>query len=111
MFVDISNTLGTSYPPASKVSREVANLTERKNPHIPIYGVNEFVCLPVTKFDPNYLRTGKTDWAAIFLGHLRQKTMSQKFLCVRKGADRARTEGRNSNIWSSITMFCLKSLC
>ena len=25
-----------------------------------IYGVKEFVCLSVTKFDPNYLRTGKT---------------------------------------------------
>ena len=25
------------YPPASKESSEVANLTERKNPHTPIY--------------------------------------------------------------------------
>ena len=32
-------------PPASEASREVANLTERKNPHAPIYGVKEFVCL------------------------------------------------------------------
>ena len=35
------------HPPASEVSREVANLTERKNQHTPIYGVKEFVCLPV----------------------------------------------------------------
>ena len=28
--------------------REVANLTERKNPHISVYGVKEFVCLSVT---------------------------------------------------------------
>ena len=35
------------YPPASEVSREVANLTGRKNPHTPIYGVKEFVCLSV----------------------------------------------------------------
>ena len=28
-------------------------LTERKNPHTPVYGVKEFVCLSVTKFDPN----------------------------------------------------------
>ena len=48
-------------PPASKASREVANLTERKNPHTPVYGVKEFVCLSVTKFDPNYHRTGKTE--------------------------------------------------
>ena len=25
--------------PTSKASREVANLTERKNPHTPVYGV------------------------------------------------------------------------
>ena len=29
----------TIYPPASKSSREVANLTERKNPHTLVYGV------------------------------------------------------------------------
>ena len=34
-------------PPASEASREVANLTERKNPHTPVYGVKEFVCLSV----------------------------------------------------------------
>ena len=33
------------FPLASKRSREVANLTERKNLHTPIYGVKEFVCL------------------------------------------------------------------
>ena len=40
--------------PESEASREVANLTERKNPHAPVYGVKEFVCLSVTKFKPNY---------------------------------------------------------
>ena len=34
-------------PPASEASREVANLTERKNPHTPVYGVKEFVRLSV----------------------------------------------------------------
>ena len=34
-------------PPASKGSREVANLTERKNPHAPVYGVKEIVRLSV----------------------------------------------------------------
>ena len=32
----------TFHLPASKVSREVANLTERKNLHNPVYGVKEF---------------------------------------------------------------------
>ena len=45
-------------PPASKGSREEANLTERKNPRTPVYGIKEFVCLSVhlsvTNFDPNY---------------------------------------------------------
>ena len=48
------------YPPASETSREVANLTERKNPHTSIYGVKECVCLsvcllpnstPITRFN------------------------------------------------------------
>ena len=58
------------YPPASKVSREVVNLTWRKNPHTTVYGVKEFVCLSiclsVVKFDLNYLRTGEIEWAEIF---------------------------------------------
>ena len=33
------------YPPGSEASREVANLIERKNPHTPVHGVTEFVCL------------------------------------------------------------------
>ena len=33
------------YPPVSEASREVANLTETKNPHTPVYGVKEFVRL------------------------------------------------------------------
>ena len=28
-----------SYPPGSETRREVANLTERKNPHTPVYAV------------------------------------------------------------------------
>ena len=43
-----------AHPLASQASREVANLTERKNPHTPIFGVKEFVCLCVKNFDPNY---------------------------------------------------------
>ena len=35
------------YPHKSKASREVANLTERKNLHTPVYGVKEFVSLSV----------------------------------------------------------------
>ena len=35
------------YPPTSEARREVANLTERKNPPTPVFGVKEFVCLSV----------------------------------------------------------------
>ena len=35
------------YPPESEAGREVANLTERKNPHASVYGAKEFVCLSV----------------------------------------------------------------
>ena len=34
-------------PPASEVSREIANFIKRKNPHTPVYGVKEFVYLSV----------------------------------------------------------------
>ena len=33
------------YPPASEARREVANLTERKNLHTPVYAVKEFVLI------------------------------------------------------------------
>ena len=41
------NGLRRILSPASKASREVANLTERKNPHTPVYGVKEFFSLSV----------------------------------------------------------------
>ena len=53
-----TNKTSCIYPPASKASREVANLTERKNQHSPVYGVKEFVHLFVLYFDPNYLCFG-----------------------------------------------------
>ena len=34
-------------PLRAEQEREVANLTERKNQHTPVYGVKEFVCLSV----------------------------------------------------------------
>ena len=43
------------------MSREVANFTGRKNTHTPVYGVKELVCLSVTNFDLNYLRTGEIE--------------------------------------------------
>ena len=58
-----------NYSSDSKASREVANLTERKNPPTPVYSVKEFDC-PVKNFDPNYLKTGRTEWAEIFFEHL-----------------------------------------
>ena len=62
------------------------------------------VCLSVINFDPNYLTTGKTEWAEIFLGHLWQKYMSQTFLFVRKVADKAWAEGQNSNILTKYSL-------
>ena len=38
------------YLPAGEVSREVANLSERKNLHTPVYGVKEFVRPSVTLY-------------------------------------------------------------
>ena len=32
-------------PPASEVNREVANLTERKNLHTPVYGAKEYTII------------------------------------------------------------------
>ena len=53
------HNISSFYPPASKASREVANLTERKI-HIPPYMVSKnlsvclSVCPSVINFDPNY---------------------------------------------------------
>ena len=91
-----------NFPPASKASREIANLTERKI-HKPPNRVSKnlsvwratvlWTCrsqkikLRVFKFyniilkcnfDPNYLRTGNTEWAKKNLGDLWQKALSQK---------------------------------
>ena len=48
-----------------------SKFTERKNPYTAVYGA--------INFDPNYLRTGKTEWAKKNLGHVQQKPMCQKF--------------------------------
>ena len=42
----IENDIQVHSPPASEASREVENLTRRKNPHTPVYGVKESI-LPV----------------------------------------------------------------
>ena len=71
------------YPQQAKRVREVANLTERKNSHTPVYGVKEFVrlsvCLSVINFDPNYFRTDITECAKK-IGYLWQNECSQKFI-------------------------------
>ena len=50
--LNLMEQTGKNLSPASKASKEVANLTERKNWHTSIYGGKEFVCLSVTNFDP-----------------------------------------------------------
>ena len=54
-------------PPASEVRNEVANLTERKI-CIPtnMLSKNSSLCLFVPNVNPNYLRTGRIEWAEIF---------------------------------------------
>ena len=47
MYKNMQNSCNIVKSPANKASREVANLTERKNLHTPVYGVKEFVCLSV----------------------------------------------------------------
>ena len=59
-------------PSTSKASRDVANLMKEKI-CIPLYMVSKIlsvcpsiclsICLSVTNFDPNYLKTNKTEWA------------------------------------------------
>ena len=51
-----------NFPPASEASREVENLTERKKSTNPRIWCQR-ICLSVSKFDHNYLRTCKTEWA------------------------------------------------
>ena len=63
--------------PTSEASREVANLTERINLCTPVYGVKEFLCPSVTNFDPNYLRTDRTEWAEIYF--MPKTHVSKKF--------------------------------
>ena len=84
-------------PPVSKACREVANLTWRKNPHTPVYGVKEFVFLSVTNFDLNYLRTGKIEWAKILFRISLSKRVVQKIFFSRQGASMAWAEGWKAN--------------
>ena len=66
----------------SEANREVANLTERKKMHNPVYDVKEFDCLSITNFDPNYLRTGKTEWTEFFKDIFDKMNVLKKLLLV-----------------------------
>ena len=59
-----------SYPSASEASREVAKLTWRKihTHQLWCQRICLSVCLSVAKFDLNYLRTDKMEWAETFWG-------------------------------------------
>ena len=62
---------------------------------------NLFVCLSVcpsvTKYDPNYLRTVKTEWAVFFRPSMAKSHVSKKCFDL-KVAGWARAEGQNSPI-------------
>ena len=94
--------------PASEASREVANLTLRKDPHTHLYIVSKnlpvkkkkkkkfvclSVCLSVAKFDLNYLRTGEIEWADIFFRISLSKSHIPNFFS-RQGAGMVWAEGQ-----------------
>ena len=65
----------------------------KKNPHTPVNGVKEFVCLSLVNFDPNHLKTGRTEGAenkfatlaarAVFVGlFLLKKQLIYDFLAA-----------------------------
>ena len=111
-----------NYPPASKASREIANLTERK-----IHKPPDRVSKNLSVWRATVLWTAgrkKLSWECLNfiilnssvtltpfipglatqnglkknLGHQWQKRVSHNFLFVRKVAGRARAEGQNSNV-------------
>ena len=57
---------------------------KEKNTHPPLYGVIEFVCLSLTNFDLNYLRTGEIEWAEIFFSLLSCILMQLVYCLLRK---------------------------
>ena len=70
--------------PASKASREVANLDERKNPHTPVYGVKEYVCLWSTLTSIISV-LAKHNWLKKILGQLWQNECTKNFVCRKSG--------------------------
>ena len=67
--VSIQTPDKSNFPQAIEASREVANLTWKKNPQTSyMVSKNLSVCLSVTYFDLQYLRTGEIEWAEIVLG-------------------------------------------
>ena len=73
--------------PCEWSQREVANLTERKNLHTPVYCVKQClsVCLPVMNFDLNHLQPGKIEWADIFGGISLPKRVVPNFFLLSRG--------------------------
>ena len=70
MAVIIKHDIWIKYPilsPVSEVSREVVNLTERKNPHTLVYGVKEFVCLSVCVLTLKITKTVENSVFSVFV--------------------------------------------
>ena len=63
-FIKFQDSENVHYPPATNASKEVANLTERKNPHTFRIWCQR-ICLSVCLL-PNYLRTSKTELSNLF---------------------------------------------
>ena len=82
--------LHSSDAPAREANREVANLTERKNPHTPICCVKEFVCL-LQSLTPIISGLAKQNGLKKFRTSM-AKTLVSKNLFARKVADMARDD-------------------
>ena len=96
----LSNLRNNFYYFPREASREVANLTGRKNPHTPVYGVKEFVCLYVCyKLWPQLSWDWQNRMSWNFWRHLWKNKFSQKNLFVCKVASRAGAKSQNSNIF------------
>ena len=67
-----NQSIPLSSPPVSEASRAVANLTERKSPHTPLFvSKNLSVCLSVCLLQTlTPIISGLAEWDEIFLGQL-----------------------------------------
>ena len=73
------------YPPASKGSKGGSKFNWKKKSTYPCIWCQR-ICLSVVNSDPNYLRTGKTEWAKQkFRTSMAKTHTSKNFICPKSG--------------------------